>query len=152
MNKHDKEMLELIETGVVTLMRRADFKRTLDSQANSLDRSAYLILQVLHQQSPRSARELADHFLLDISTLSRQIHSLEKKGLVSRRPDHHDKRVNQIFITGEGIEAINTLKQERIHMYANLLADWEKEDRDQFAQLLERFNNTLVQKRGLPSS
>ncbi len=39
---------------------------------------------------------------IDNSTATRLVMGLEKKGWVTRKPSHHDKRVIQVFLTAEG--------------------------------------------------
>lgn len=141
--------LELIEYEVVMLLRRADFKKTLDGQENSLFRSGYLILNMLLKKSPLSVRELADLFQLDVSTMSRQVKALENRALVTRRIGKHDGRVNQISITRAGRQAVSALKEERIRIYRGLLEDWSEEERTVFADHLARLNRKIERRRRL---
>ncbi|TGA97933.1 MarR family transcriptional regulator [Sporolactobacillus shoreae] len=135
--------LEQIEHEVVMLLRRADFKKTLDGAENNLFRSGYLILNLLQQTSPLAVRELADHFQLDVSTVSRQIKALENRHLVERRIGEHDGRVNQIFITDAGKRSVVKLKKERLMVYDSLLAGWSEEEKAVFADHLARLNRKI---------
>lgn len=135
--------LEQIEHEVVMLLRRADFKKTLDGDDNSLFRSGYLILNLLLKKSPLAAYELADHFQLDVSTVSRQIKALENKHLVVRKTGEHDGRVNQIFITDAGKRSVVKLKKERLMVYDSLLAGWSEEEKAVFADHLARLNRKI---------
>ncbi|WP_100486706.1 MarR family winged helix-turn-helix transcriptional regulator [Sporolactobacillus pectinivorans] len=135
--------LEQIEHEVVMLLRRADFKKTLDGDENSLFRSGYLILNLLLKKSPLAAYELADHFQLDVSTISRQVKTLENKRLVERKIGEHDGRVNQIFITEAGRQSVISLKKERLMVYADLLADWSGVEKASFAEHLAKLNRKI---------
>lgn len=141
--------IETIEREVLMLLRRADFKKTLDGKKNSLYRSGYLILQALLLNNPMTVGELTDLFQLDMSTMSRQIKALESKGLVERKMGTRDARINHIFITGSGREAVITLRNKRINIYREILNDWSDEDIAVFGRLLTRLNRKIEQRRRL---
>lgn len=141
--------IETIEREVLMLLRRADFKKTLDGKKNSLYRSGYLILQALLLNNPMTVGELTDLFQLDMSTMSRQIKALESKGLVERKMGMRDARINHIFITGSGREAVITLRNKRINIYREILNDWSDEDIAVFGRLLTRLNRKIEQRRRL---
>ncbi|RYL95016.1 MarR family transcriptional regulator [Sporolactobacillus sp. THM7-4] len=149
MSESGKNLLEKIEYEVIMLLRRADFKKTLDGRANSLFRSGYLILSTLLAHSPLTVRELADIFQLDLSTISRQIKALESRGLVARKIGARDGRVNQIYITDSGKKSVTALKEDRLSVYQELLDDWTDEEKNAFAGLLARFNRKIEQRRRL---
>ncbi|MFT8317748.1 MAG: MarR family transcriptional regulator [Sporolactobacillus sp.] len=141
--------LQQIEYEVVNLMRRADFKKTLDGEANSLPRSCYLILCRLLDKNPQSIQQLADCFQLDVSTMSRQVKALENRALVSRQIGKKDGRVSLIFITGRGKKSVTELREQRVQLYRELLADWSDQQRMTFAELLARLNKKIEKRRKL---
>lgn len=149
MNDSGESGIEVIEREVVMLLRRADFKKTLDGKKNSLYRSGYLILKALLQNNPMTVGELTDLFQLDMSTMSRQIKALESKGLVERKMGAHDARINHIFITDSGREAVIRLKQQRLGSYREILDDWSNDEIEIFARLLTRLNRKIERKRRL---
>lgn len=149
MTRSGTDPLEVIEYEVVMLLRRADFKKTMDGRKNSLFRSGYLILNVLLKESPMSVRGLADLFQLDLSTMSRQIKALENKALIARKIEDHDGRVHQISITEAGRHAVSALKEERIRIYQGLLDDWSEEERTVFADHLARLNRKIERRKRL---
>ena len=65
---------------VAILLRRAVLAGRLKG---SLDQSAYLLLRVLRDQGPLGVKELARHFHLDLSTVTRQALALERRGTSS---------------------------------------------------------------------
>lgn len=151
MGKFENDVMDMIEIEVVTLLRRADFKRTLDVEKNSLDRSGYLILHTLYKEGPKTIRTLSDIFQLNISTMSRQIHALESKGHIERSTDAHDARVNFISISESGKNALLSLKAKRRFAYEELLSDWKKEEKEIFAELISRLNRKIEKTRRLQS-
>ncbi|MFX3617740.1 MAG: MarR family winged helix-turn-helix transcriptional regulator [Sporolactobacillus sp.] len=143
------EALRQIEYEVVNLMRRADFKKTLDGQASSLPRSCYLILCRLLEENPQSILQLAECFQLDVSTMSRQVKALESRALVSRRTGKRDGRVSLIYITEKGEKSVTELRVKRVQIYGRLLADWTGEEQLIFAGLLARLNRKIEKRRKL---
>ncbi|KHD85061.1 MarR family winged helix-turn-helix transcriptional regulator [Heyndrickxia ginsengihumi] len=146
-----KDTIETIEHEIVVLLRRADFKRTLDGRQKSLDRSGYLILQRLYEDGPTTTKELSKLFQLNISTVSRQIAALESKGLIAREIDEKDARVSFLSITEDGRRAFLHSKKERYESYTEILEGWTDEERDIFATLLTRLNRKIEKRRKLQS-
>jgi DNA-binding MarR family transcriptional regulator len=139
----DWDTLEIIEHEVVMLLRRADFKKTLDGRKGSLERSAYLILKRIDQDGPLAMNLLAQLFQLDLSTVSRQVLSLETKGFVSRSIDPLDARVKVVKLTALGKSALEKTKQKRKELYDQLLLDWSDDEKDVFAELLSKLNRAM---------
>ncbi len=146
MNGND---LEQIEQEVVTLLRRADFKRTLDGSQGSMDRSAYLILKKLKEKGHPSIGDVADFFQLNYSTASRQVAALESHGLIRRFTERNDARVSLIEMTSVGAELLAEVHTKRLKEYEEILMEWTEEEMCVFAQLLSRLNRTLEKRRRL---
>lgn len=51
-----------------------------------------------------SQRELADHDETDVMMTSQVLATLEKRGLVVRRPDPEDKRIRRVSVTPKGAD------------------------------------------------
>lgn len=62
----------------------------------------YLVMLVLWQDGPRSARSIADRLKLPPNAISPLIDRLEAAGLISRRRDGEDRRIVHISLTGKG--------------------------------------------------
>ncbi|MED1201619.1 MarR family winged helix-turn-helix transcriptional regulator [Heyndrickxia acidicola] len=149
MAKNEKDSIETIELEIVMLLRRADFKKTLDGNKNSLDRSGYLLLTLLANEGPLSIRVMADRFQLNMSTISRQVHALEVNGLIQRKEDELDARVSLIYISEKGQTALNASKKYRIESYENILEGWTNDEKGIFADLLTRLNRAIEKRRKL---
>ncbi|MEC3196826.1 MarR family transcriptional regulator [Bacillus cereus] len=149
MGKKEKDSIEIIEHEIVTLMRRADFKRTLDGHKDSLDRSGYLILKLLAAEGPLSIRVIAEIFHLNMSTVSRQVRTLESGGLVNRKPEKSDARVSMISMTDDGKNKLETSSKYRCESYMEVLADWSEDEKNIFASLLTRLNRAIEKRRKL---
>ncbi|ANS73333.1 hypothetical protein AWM70_00990 [Paenibacillus yonginensis] len=141
--------VEEIEHEVIAMMRRADFKRTLDGSETSMDRSAYLLLKWLEKDGPAAIGAIAEAFQLDHSTISRQIAALEGKGWVQRTPSPEDARSSVIGVTESGAAAVALARDKRAAAYDRLLEDWTEEELETFSGLLTRLNRSIdAYKRG----
>ncbi|MFM1652232.1 MarR family winged helix-turn-helix transcriptional regulator [Brevibacillus sp. B_LB10_24] len=147
-----KPYYEQIEHEVVMLLRRADFKRTLDGSARTMDRSAYLLLKWLDREGPSAVGVISEAFQLDNSTISRQIAALDTKGWIHRYSHPEDARISMVEITKSGREAIQAAKALRLEAYAELLNDWTEDELDIFSKLLSRLNRSIEQRKRLQSN
>ncbi len=142
-----KDILDIIQTELDAFQIQVEFNRKIRPKLSALDRSAVRILKELYEKGPLSISALADTFHLDISTVSRQIAALNTKGYLERIPDLSDGRVDLLEITPSGRTQFNEVKQALREIYNEALADWSEEDRQNFAQYLNRLNRTLVAQR-----
>ncbi|MER6029585.1 MarR family winged helix-turn-helix transcriptional regulator [Streptomyces sp. NPDC001851] len=101
---------------------------------------SYTLLSHLEEQSGRRATDLAAHYALDKSTVSRQVAALERAGLIERRPDPEDARVQVLHLTQAGREVLAQVTRSRRAAFRERLADWPEEDLVRFAAYLERYN------------
>ncbi|MFK3729764.1 MarR family winged helix-turn-helix transcriptional regulator [Streptomyces sp. NPDC088090] len=103
---------------------------------------SYTLLAHIAEQSGCRATDLAAHYLLDKSTVSRQLGGLEKLGLVERRPAAEDHRVQVLHPTEAGLAVLATAQANRLAAYQERLKDWSGEDLARFAGYLLRYNAT----------
>ncbi|MGW0563488.1 MarR family winged helix-turn-helix transcriptional regulator [Streptomyces sp. NPDC003016] len=101
---------------------------------------SYTLLAHINDQRGCRATDLAAHYLLDKSTVSRQVGSLETLGLVERRPDPDDHRVQVLHPTRAGAELLSATHASRHTAFQERLADWSEEDLTRFAAYLLRYN------------
>ncbi|MBB5934059.1 DNA-binding MarR family transcriptional regulator [Streptomyces zagrosensis] len=88
------------------------------------------------------ATDLAAHYLLHTSTVSRQISALEQLGYVERRTDPGDHRVRVLHLTASGTEALRGVTANRRALMHRRLTTWDAADLDRFAAYLRRYNAT----------
>ncbi|MFF6775623.1 MarR family winged helix-turn-helix transcriptional regulator [Streptomyces sp. NPDC012637] len=101
---------------------------------------SYTLLAHIDDRKGCRATDLAAHYLLDKSTVSRQIAALEKMGLVERRPDPDDHRVQVLHPTEAGTRLLSSTQASRLAAYEERLKDWSAEDLAAFAAFLLRYN------------
>ena len=59
-------------------------------------------INIIRLQSGITQREIANRLSLDASSLIPLIDRLERKGLVKRRADIDDRRINRLYLTEKG--------------------------------------------------
>lgn len=101
-------------------MNFTDLLTDLASSANAIIRisaakfnlttsQAFHLLLIPFDGIPMSA--LAHRLGLDTSTLTRNIHKLEKLDLVIRKSDTYDRRIQRVVLTANGIDLIESFEE-----------------------------------------
>jgi DNA-binding MarR family transcriptional regulator len=62
----------------------------------------FSILSKLHRGGPMSINALAAHFVMDRTTLGRNVRPLERDGLVAIKPVASDRRIKELHLTKAG--------------------------------------------------
>lgn len=132
------EALEIIQREMTAFARRA---RALAAHMHpELSFVSFTLLSHLEYQPGCRATDLATHYMLDKSTISRQVSGLEKSGLIERRVDPVDARVHVLHLTPHGADVLAQVSDARRLVFRERLADWDADDLDRFAECLQRYN------------
>ncbi|GAA2299201.1 MarR family transcriptional regulator [Streptomyces kunmingensis] len=130
--------VESIQRELTSFARRA--RATAARMHPELSLVSFTLLSHLDEQGGCRATDLAAQFALDKSTVSRQVGALERAGLVMRRVDPDDHRVQVLLPTPAGAEILAQVTVSRRRMFGERLADWSAQDLTRFAAYLERYN------------
>lgn len=133
------------ETAVETIQREMTvFARRARASAGRLHPElslvSYTLLGHLEESGGCRATDLAAHYALDKSTVSRQVAALERAGLVERRQDPEDHRVQVLDLTEAGRHLLAQVTESRRAAFRERLADWPAGDLERFARYLVRYN------------
>nr|WP_239542835.1 MarR family transcriptional regulator [Micromonospora terminaliae] len=109
----------------------------------NLEPNAYGLLLWLRRSGSIRLTDLAVKLGIGKGTLSRQIGGLEALGLVRRDPDPTDRRAAQLSLTEEGTRRFDAARAARLGQIRRSLESWPKQDVDDFARLMHRFNETF---------
>lgn len=139
-----------VEEAIVTIVREATLPTTQDrfvAQAGvRVERAGYCVLRGVAELGHVRVTELAHHLGVDVSTVSRQVRTLERQGLIARAGDPTDGRVARLALTSAGTEALHRLREVRHRFFSEVLDRWPTEDRETLAPLLARLaHDFLVQ-------
>jgi DNA-binding MarR family transcriptional regulator len=136
--KSREAALEDLYQGLSTLARRA---RDLgDDLHPGLSLVAYSLLVQIDLTSEARAADLAAHFGLDKSTVSRQLEQLIAAGLLRREGERPGRRGYGLVLTDAGKQLLAEAAQAVKDCLAGWLADWDDGDVAGFGQLVGRFN------------
>jgi DNA-binding MarR family transcriptional regulator len=133
-----EESVETIQRELTAFARRA--RATAARMHPELSLVSFTLLAHLADQQGCRATDLAAHYMLDKSTVSRQVAALEKLGFVERRPDPDDQRVQVLHPTPQGYETLAAVHASRQAIFRERLADWSQEDLTAFAGYLVRYS------------
>ncbi|CAM3366305.1 MarR family winged helix-turn-helix transcriptional regulator [Stackebrandtia soli] len=138
------EAIRRVEVALTVMASRVHKVHLLTGdKSHRLERSAYNVLGRLFDEGPRRLSDLAAVFGLDISTVSRQVQSLEAAGLVTRERDPADGRAHLLRLTSAGETAMRQTRNRRRGILRDLLGSWPDDDVATFAELLERFDSDM---------
>lgn len=132
-----EKSLHIIEHEIALLVR---LTTAYSPRLGELDRSEYLLLSELNNHSPLAINVLADKLMLNLSTASRQVASLEAKQFIHRFPDPQNGRISLVEITAEGQAILRKVQKARYAVYKEVLQDWSNEELEILEANLIRLN------------
>ncbi|GGT05209.1 DNA-binding MarR family transcriptional regulator [Streptomyces griseoviridis] len=130
---------EVIHRELTAFARRA--RASAGRMHPELSLVSYTLLGHLEERDGCRATDLAAHYALDKSTVSRQVSALERAGLIERRPDPDDARVQVLHLTEAGRRILAQVTESRRAAFRERLAGWPEDDLVRFATYLARYND-----------
>ena len=106
----------------------------------------FLLVKLAHL-GPSRASDLAEYMCADPSTVSRQVSSLVKSGLIERRADPADGRASILVPTELGAQRVREQERRRGDTVIPVLTDWSVEDRDNLLRLLRKYTDGVEERR-----
>lgn len=133
----DLRVANRIGIGLARLIRLIE--RAAVARGDDLDRPSFMLLNTLVCAGPSRVTTLAAAVHSDPSTVSRQTAHLVGMGLVERRADPGDGRASLLAITDAGTALLEHAQQRRDDRTASIIESWRPDEREQFADLIDRF-------------
>src|SRR5580700_9619985 len=130
--------LDDLYQGLTTLSRRA--RDVGDHLHPGLSLVAYTLLTRVDVTPGMRAADLAAHFGLDKSTLSRQLEQLISAGLLRRDGERPGRRGSVLALTPAGQQHLAAAAQAVRDRLTERLTGWDDGDIAALAQLVTRFN------------
>jgi len=109
----------------------------------TLDRALFPLLVGIQRFGPIGVGELADRAGRDYTTVSRQVARLAELGLIERRPNPVDRRVNEAVLTSAGRDVTDALDAARHRLNAAAFSEWSDRDLTELDRLLRRYVDDL---------
>ncbi|MGW3496517.1 MarR family winged helix-turn-helix transcriptional regulator [Streptomyces sp. NPDC001020] len=130
--------VETIQREMTAFARRA--RASAGRMHPELSLVSYTLLGHLEESDGCRATDLAAHYALDKSTVSRQVTALERAGLIERRLDPEDHRVQVLYLTKTGRRILARVTESRREAFRERLTGWPEADLERFAGYLLRYN------------
>ncbi|GAC70091.1 MarR family winged helix-turn-helix transcriptional regulator [Gordonia soli] len=129
-----------LEEALVDMWRRGRIRTRERAQAIDprLDPACYPLLMVLMQRGQVPMSAIIAELGIEKSTLTRQIDSVVRLGLVERQPDPDDARVRLVSLTAKGRRRLDKVSVSAIADWRDRLSRWEPTDVRRLTELLGR--------------
>ncbi len=102
---------------------------------------ALILVSVRKEGTPIT--KLASYMGMQDSSLSRQLKKMEHHGYITRRQDHNDKRVSNIFLTAKGLEYRRLVKQLVVDFNNMVLSALTDAEKNTFFELFDKIRNQI---------
>lgn len=100
------------------------------------------VLEYLLEHDGGEARDICRMFSIDRSTIASILLRMEKRGLIRRTDDADDRRVQHIWLTGEGRRLAEDLKGRILAFDKRFWADIPAEDLEATRRVLMKLGST----------
>ncbi|MDQ6596654.1 MarR family transcriptional regulator [Bacillus salipaludis] len=141
----NQDSLQSIEYEIALLVR---LTTAYSPKLGDLDRSEYLILSEVNENGPLAINVIAEKLMLNISTASRQVGTLESKQYIKRFPAPDNGRISLIELTNKGQEILNIVQESRYNFYSEVLQNWSRVELKQLEDNLIRLNKDFKNRKG----
>jgi DNA-binding MarR family transcriptional regulator len=131
------DSLDTIQRELTAFARRARHKAAQLHPDLSL--VTYSMLDLVKERGACRGADLASHFMLDKSTVSRQVGALERLGLLRREADPEDQRGQLLRLTEAGDRLLAEAYEQRRRAFTDRFESWDDEDVANFAAYLVRY-------------
>jgi DNA-binding MarR family transcriptional regulator len=108
------------------------------------DPAALHVVHMVREHGPLRLTALADTCMLDASTVSRHVRSLEAAGHLARTGDPDDRRATRIAVTERGEGLLREALAARGRLVDDAVAAWPEPDRAALAALLTRLAEDIA--------
>jgi MarR family transcriptional regulator, organic hydroperoxide resistance regulator len=121
--------------------------------AIDMDLPSWRALMIVAENNPSSVSEIADRAVMRLSTMTRVVQRLEKRGLLKVRRRKGDARVTEVYINSKGVRAAQQVRQIASRFYNLAFHDFEAAEIGALNVLLRRvFGNLALQPEGNSAS
>ena len=136
-----------IAAAVIDLVRQFSSIKSRVVSGPEADHSPMFLLVKLAKHGPSRASDLAELVCADPSTVSRQVSSLVKSGLLERRSDPDDGRASILVPTALGLEKVEAYGRRRAAVMQPVIADWSAQDRIDLLRLIRKYTEGIESRR-----
>lgn len=132
-----------IAAAVIEMMKQFTGIKSRVTSGPEADHSPMFLMSKLAQHGPSRASDLAELVCADPSTVSRQVASLVKGGLLERRADPDDGRASILVPTELGRDRVEGFSRRRAATMQPVIADWSQKDRIDLLRLIRKYTEGI---------
>lgn len=114
-----------------------------------LTRPQFVLLKVLSEQDGQCQNELAFITDRDKTSMTRLVSSMEKKGMVERKPDNKDLRKKVIFLTSAGHRMLAKALPIMVEIEFNLSIDLDPQDLQTTISTINKIQTKVLNTNGV---
>lgn len=101
-------------------------------------------VQVLAHHDGLSQSDLADALHVSRPSVTTMLQRMEASGIVERRPDDADSRITRVYLTAEGRQLADRMRQAFADMAAASVDRLSEDDRRALARILGTLNEQVI--------
>src|SRR5579863_8668590 len=142
MTKYDFES----SMGFVVNNTAKAFQKALDLELRrnvGVTLSQWRVVASLVQQPGLTQKEIADKVGVEGATLVPIIDKMEEEGLLKRKPDYNDRRVNRIYLTSKADSLWNSMTECAIHIRKSSTKYISEDDLETTMKTLRKISKNL---------
>jgi DNA-binding MarR family transcriptional regulator len=132
-----------IAAAVIDMVKQFSGIKSRVNSGPEADHSPMFLLVKLAHHGPSRASDLAGLVSADPSTVSRQVASLVKGGLLERRADPDDGRASILVPTRLGLDRVAEYGRRRAAIMQPVIADWSPRDRIDLLRLIRKYTEGI---------
>ncbi len=117
--------------------------RSTKSALNNLTILQIQALRLIHTQNQTTTTDLSRTFQVSKPSASALVDRLVENGWIQRTPHPQDRRTILLTLTKKGMEKLDSICDHRSKITKIVLKSLNKKEKQTFAQILEKINNTL---------
>ena len=125
------------------LVSRAELYRRFKQHGVDLTPEQWMVLVRLWAAEGVTQSELAQKSLRDLPTMSRILATMERSGLITRKPDPNDSRARLVYLSARGRKLRETLVPEARKMVDAMLSGIPERDIEITRRTLQRALDNL---------
>ncbi|MGM9987588.1 MAG: MarR family winged helix-turn-helix transcriptional regulator, partial [Bacillaceae bacterium] len=126
--------------------RRFGFLNKNCCQAGGHDISlvqSHILYEIDRQHNP-SIQQVADTLGTDITTFSRQVQSLMKINLVTKKTDSKDRRISILFLTEEGKEVADSIDKQMNQYLDEVFSHMSQDEKEMVLRSIQLLNKSMA--------
>src|SRR5579863_4544322 len=134
-------------SALINLMRASDSVAAIlqkDVDQNKLTASQFGVLEALFHLGPLFQGELAQKLLRCTGSITSVVAGLEKKGMVERRRESHDKRYVRVSLTPKGKKAIEQVFPKHVRAVLRVFGSLTREEQGELRRLCAKLGKAAL--------